>query len=153
MIEYGFINEENRLISSIIEETVEHYQDEEGILQSRILSIDDQIEVLKNNGWKPVDPIDEVRLTSTNAFESVRLEPYNNGDIISYHYTVISDANLIKKEIENLKSDLSNSDYKITKCYEATLIRDPLPYDIRQLHIERQAIRDEINKLQSLLKD
>lgn len=50
-------------------------------------------------------------------------------------------------EISSLKERLSSSDYKITKCMEAQLLGDSLPYDINKLHTERQQIRDKINEL------
>ncbi len=53
--------------------------------------------------------------------------------------------------IAALKAELAESDYKVTKCYEASLIGDSLPYDIAELHRERQSIRDEINRLESLI--
>ena len=53
-----------------------------------------------------------------------------------------------KIKIQKLKKELSNTDYKIIKCIESYLIGEVLPYDINQLHTERQAIRDQINKLE-----
>lgn len=52
-------------------------------------------------------------------------------------------------EIAQLKAQLSQSDYKIIKCAEAQLAGLELPYDIQELHTERQAIRDRINELES----
>ena len=57
-------------------------------------------------------------------------------------------AEKIKQKIAELQSQLSNTDYKITKCQEYSLVGLELPYDIEELHKERQAIRDEINKLE-----
>lgn len=57
----------------------------------------------------------------------------------------------IQTQINELKEQLSESDYKITKCYECSLVGETMPYDIQGLHQERQAIRDEINRLESLL--
>jgi len=53
--------------------------------------------------------------------------------------------------IDELKAGLADSDYKVTKCYEASLVGDSLPYDIAELHRERQSIRDEINRLEALI--
>jgi hypothetical protein len=49
-----------------------------------------------------------------------------------------------------LKKLLSDSDYKITKCYEAKLLDITMPYDLQTLASERQAWRDEINELKEL---
>lgn len=51
--------------------------------------------------------------------------------------------------IKMLKDKLASSDYKITKCYEASLLNTELPYNIEDLHTERQEIRNEINRLEA----
>lgn len=51
-------------------------------------------------------------------------------------------------KIKELQSELNESDYKIIKCNEYELAGLELPYDIEELHKQRQALRDEINKLQ-----
>lgn len=51
-------------------------------------------------------------------------------------------------KIKELQSELNESDYKIIKCNEYKLAGLELPYDIEELHIQRQALRDKINKLQ-----
>ena len=61
------------------------------------------------------------------------------------------DTETIETQIGELKQRHSESDYKVTKCYECSLVGETLPYDIQALHDERQAIRDEINRLESLL--
>lgn len=57
----------------------------------------------------------------------------------------------IQAQISELKEQLSESDYKVMKCYECSLVGKALPYDIQELYTERQSIRDEINRLESLL--
>ena len=52
-------------------------------------------------------------------------------------------------EIERLKSELQDSDYKVIKCAEALTIGAEIPYDVASLHKERQALRDKINELES----
>jgi len=54
-------------------------------------------------------------------------------------------------EIERLKAELAETDYKIIKCSEYQLAGQPLPYDIQALHTERQALRDQINQLEATL--
>lgn len=53
-----------------------------------------------------------------------------------------------KAKISKLKAQLSATDYKVIKCSECQLIGEPMPYDVAELHAERQSIRDEINKLE-----
>ena len=52
-------------------------------------------------------------------------------------------------DIESLKSELQDSDYKVIKCAEALTIGAEMPYDVASLHNERQALRDKINELES----
>lgn len=61
---------------------------------------------------------------------------------------VVYDNGLLLSEIERLKSELQESDYKITKIAEAMSICAELPYDAKALHKERQALRDRINQLE-----
>ena len=56
-------------------------------------------------------------------------------------------------EIERLKSELQESDYKVIKCAEAMTIGEEMPYDVEILHKERQALRDKINELESEVGD
>lgn len=53
------------------------------------------------------------------------------------------------EKIEELKTKLTDTDYKIIKCSEYQLAGKELPYDIAELHSERQALRDEINELEA----
>lgn len=64
-------------------------------------------------------------------------------------YEIIETLLNVKDEVERLKAQLAASDYKIIKCYECQLVGEELPYNIEELHTERQAIRDEINKLEN----
>ena len=52
-------------------------------------------------------------------------------------------------DIESLKSELQESDYKVIKCSEAMAVGAEMPYDMESLHKERQALRDKINELES----
>ena len=61
---------------------------------------------------------------------------------------VVDDNGFLLSEIERIKSELQDSDYKITKIAEAMSIGAELPYDAKALHKERQALRDRINQLE-----
>ena len=58
-------------------------------------------------------------------------------------------AQQMQQEIASLKADLSNTDYKITKCMEYQLAELELPYNVQELHTIRQTLRDRINELES----
>ena len=62
---------------------------------------------------------------------------------------VVDDNGLRLSEIERLKSELQESDYKVIKCAQALTIGAEMPYDVASLHKERQALRDKINELES----
>lgn len=50
--------------------------------------------------------------------------------------------------IESYKTQIASSDYKIIKCAEAQILGVEMPYDVASLHVERQALRDKINKIE-----
>ena len=56
-------------------------------------------------------------------------------------------------DIESLKSELKESDYKVIKCAEAICLNAEMPYNMTALHKERQALRDRINELESEVGD
>lgn len=56
-------------------------------------------------------------------------------------------------KIERLKDALHDGDYKVIKNYECTALGIALEYDASLLHTERQAIRDEINRLTVMTDD
>ena len=62
---------------------------------------------------------------------------------------VFDDNGLLLSEIERLKSELQESDYKVIKCAEAMAVGADMPYDVASLHKVRQALRDKINELES----
>ena len=59
-----------------------------------------------------------------------------------------SEEEIKQRRIEELKAELAGTDYKIIKCSECSLAGVELPYDIAELHAQRQALRDEINELE-----
>ena len=62
---------------------------------------------------------------------------------------VVDNNGLVLSEIERIKSELQESDYKVIKCAEAICLNAELPYNMTELHNERQALRDKINELES----
>ena len=55
--------------------------------------------------------------------------------------------------IESLKIQLAESDYKVIKVAECTAVGEPAPYDMAELHRERQALRDQINALEQMTNE
>ena len=68
---------------------------------------------------------------------------------IALNEQVVDDNGLLLSEIECLKSELQESDYKVIKCAEAMAVGAEMPYNMTELHKERQALRDKINELES----
>ncbi len=66
---------------------------------------------------------------------------------------VVDDNGFLLSEIERLKSELQDSDYKVIKCAEAICLNAELPYNMTELHNERQALRDKINELEKAMSD
>lgn len=66
---------------------------------------------------------------------------------------VVDDNGLLLSEIERLKSELQESDYKVIKCAEAICLNAEMPYNMTALHNERQALRDKINELEKTLNN
>lgn len=84
-----------------------------------------------------------------------KLEPYYEEDDTTVYQKfklVKNDKFLVSEEINRLKKELSDTDYQVMKCYEASLTKIELPYDIDSLTKLRQTLRDEINRLESLIK-
>lgn len=65
----------------------------------------------------------------------------------------IFEPQLVEDEINRLKTKLAESDYKVLKAYELSLLNLSFEYDMPSVHAERQAIRDEINELETLLNE
>lgn len=155
MVEYGYIDENGYLTSKILEEYTERYRDENGEIRERIISIEEQANSLSVLGWKPVELVDDTKLDCP-LYYSVHISPYDAGDKIRYIYEQRFNAKIVRSKIDELKASLTSNDsvigdYRITKCYEASLLGLDMPYDISELHQKRQAVRNEINRLESLI--
>lgn len=148
MTEYGYI-EDGYLRSKILEPITDRYRDENDDLKEKVITIQEQISILPPE-WKPVDLIDHNKMQCEDGY-IIRLIPYDAGDHIAYEYRKVFDIQKLNKDIEYQKSILSGSDYKVNKCYEASLLGEPLPYDINELHTMRQAARDKVNELEGVL--
>jgi hypothetical protein len=96
------------------------------------------IEILRKRGIEPV--VTEYEQPTQEIINRVAGKKFNT---IEEARTFIEGNN-----IEILKAELAETDYKIIKSYEYQLVGLPLPYDIEALHSERQAIRDRINQLE-----
>lgn len=149
MVEYGYM-ENGVLKSQFLKQIENRHLDKDGNEVSEIVTVAQQVAQLSEE-WKPVDVINEERMTTDDDDYVVIPVPYDAGERITYDYVRKFDKQKVQADIQALKDSLSESDYKITKCYEASLLGTELPYDIAELHAQRQAERDEINQLENML--
>ena len=149
MARYGYI-EDGFLRAREIEPYEERYVTENGSVSQRTVTIEEQVQKLSSE-WKPVDDIDESKTISDDDNYTIRLVPYDNGNRISFKYEKIVNTTKIQGEIDAIKAELSETDYQVIKCYEASLVGEELPYDIKALHKDRDLKRAEINTLETNL--
>ena len=122
---------------------------ENGFLRAREVE-QGQVQNLSSE-WKPVDDIDESETISDDDNYTIRLVPYDNGNRISFNYEKVVNTTKIQGEIDAIKAELSETDYQVIKCYEASLVGEELPYDIKALHEDRNEKRAQINALETNL--
>jgi hypothetical protein len=65
----------------------------------------------------------------------------------------INKESIKRRKIKEIKENLNSTDYKVTKCYEAFMRQQPLPYNLEELSAQRDAWRAEINQLEEELKE
>ena len=122
---------------------------ENGFLRAREVE-QGQVQNLSSE-WKPVDDVDESKTISDDDNYTIRLVPYDNGNRISFKYEKVVNTTKIQGEIDAIKAELSETDYQVIKCYEASLVGEELPYDIKALHEDRNEKRAQINALETNL--
>lgn len=147
MTEYGII-EGGYLRIREIEPRTDRRQNADGTITEVTLSVEEQLAYLP--GWKPVDRIDENSMQSDDPDSIVVPVPYDAGDHIAYRYETKFDTQKVRREIRSLKDELSGSDYKVIKCYEAAMTGWEMPYDVAAIHAERQTVRNRINELEQI---
>ena len=147
--EYGYM-EGKYLRSRLIVPIQRMWIDGDGNQHEEIVSVERQIAEL-SEAWKPVDEISPEALVSNDENYIIVPVPYDHGERIAYRYEKRYDYQRIKQQVADLKQALADTDYKVMKCYEASMLGQPMPYDIEEVHAERQAMRDKINELEPLL--
>lgn len=146
---YGYM-EGGQLYSTYLQEYTTKKALPDGRVVDYVVTEEEQAACLSDE-WKPVDFINDEMIRSAKDDEVVVPIPYDAGDHIAYRYERKFDTQKIRAEIQTLKDSLAQSDYKVAKCYEASLMKQTLPYDVETLHRERQAQRDRINELEAIL--
>lgn len=119
------------------EQLLDTWKEKEGV----VVYPNDCALVLKDNEYD--FSLDEELLGYTNTYYHI------DGQIVLKR---IVEPEYIRQQVEALEKELSKTDYKVIKAYEASLIGEQIPYDFNQVHADRQELRDKINSLEELLK-
>lgn len=104
--------------------------------------------------YRKIDDLNyELSIDEVYSSEADNKQDKNEDTINEYEEPIVDENEILKQSIINtiyyLKHQLESSDYKIIKCYEYSLIgKECTEYDIGALHIERDALRNEINELE-----
>lgn len=124
--------------------------DSDGFIDLRICdpALGAKLTSLRNAGF--LDYVRGKQPQVENGFIAVDTHSVVDGKIVQ-SWEIKIDPQAIHGQIDDLKAQLYATDYQVVKCMELTMTGEPLPYDMNALHIERQAIRDEINRLEALL--
>lgn len=73
---------------------------------------------------------------------------WSNEDYEEVQMYIPNPVKTAEQQIAELKAQLSKTVYKIIECSECHLLGMEMPYDVAELHTERQAIQDQINELE-----
>jgi len=115
---------------------------------------------LKNEGYFECIYINE-KPEKKEFFETSNIFSFNEEEQ-RYERTWVQKVDILKvnTQISTLKQQLANTDYKVVKNmeYQMAMMATSEPnqiildlYDPKELHDERQALRDKINELEQLL--
>ena len=112
-----------------------------------------QAELDRLSEYKDYEP-SSFDITTLTEYQGVR--PYYeevDNKIVQKWEVVDNDPSKILAKINELKQNLADTDYKVIKCYEASLAGEESPYDAKSLVSDRNAMRNEINNLQAIIDD
>lgn len=99
---------------------------------------------------------DDFRSLDLGKYDETEAYVEVKDNVVYQRFRVVKNtARKLNEAIENLKQQLSSTDYIIIKAYEAKVMMQDAPYSdefMTKTTEERQKIRDEINRLEELLK-
>lgn len=102
----------------------------------------------QTNGETRLEISDEVFENIFNKFLPYRLE---NGKLIIDENKQSYDIKF--NQVEELKKNLSDTDYIVTKAMEYQITGKPIPTDYNQILVDRDSWRDQINTLQNEMEE
>ena len=92
-------------------------------------------------------PITVIR-TDATPIDNITKFAWADEDYEEVQMYVPNPVKTVQQQISELKAKLSATDYKVIKCSECQLLGMEMPYDVAELHNQRQMIRDQINALE-----
>ena len=127
----------------------------------RVVQNENDAQELLDKGYLPIQDLNTLPREElyTSKFFSLELNEENNVYEKTWHTNI---GEILYKQIAILKQQLADTDYKVVKNMEyqmammATSETNQIIldlYDPKELHDERQALRDKINELEQLLKE
>ena len=72
-------------------------------------------------------------------------------EIVRNFRIIKNDKRKVAEKINELKQKIADTDWKVVRCYEASLMNEDMPYNVKELGKYRASIRSEIKRLQELL--
>lgn len=108
------------------------------------------VEMIRADGFKSYDG--DAEEPDVGEFQSLCPVYRETDDAILLYWEIVDDSpEKIKTEIARLTEELTSTDYRVVKSYEYALAGEKMPYDVTALHADRQALRDQIGKLEAML--
>lgn len=148
----------NGVTDDVINPILKKKEDDRSVEELLLIVKRKEIEDAKNLSVAEIKTFKEFVPSTFNGelgeFDSSKPYYIEEGEAVLQKWEVIkNDPAKIASKISSLKSELESSDFKVMKCYEATIAKsDSMPYDPDELVLSRQEKRDEINRLEALLK-
>lgn len=150
--------QKNGVTDDVINPILKKKEEKRSIEELLLIVRRKEIEDAKTNSLNAIEEFKEFVPSSFNEelgeFDSPKPYYVEEGNSVLQKWEVVkNDTAKIASKISELKGSLESSDYKVMKCYEATIADSTeMPYDVTELTKERQEIRDEINRLEAILK-
>lgn len=145
----------NRQIERLTEmsEKVDYFSDKEISIQTDIVQSlkkqVDRFERLISEGF--VEFVPAIEPTIQEDEKMILSYEFKDGKVLQI-WSVSKDVKYYNKRVQELKNELATSDYKIIKCYEASLAGETCPYDASELINRRNVIRAQINAIEAKIE-
>lgn len=120
----------------------------------------DELLELQSQGWQEVINVEKPTYNEEIEYLHRYVNIEDDGSFKNV-YVVMTDREKAINKITSLKQQLADTDYKVVKNmeYQMAMMATSEPntiildlYNPKELHDERQALRDKINELENLLK-